>query len=224
MSEEADILVLGQLVDLDLSDKLSRIGNEGITIVSEFLKCNTTLKRLDLSRCSFDDQAVAALATSFKYNRTLKSLFITKNNFSDTGRCSLIHGLEENVTICNLPNRALLSYARRKQYDTFGNMISIRDPQSMIRYLVETRNGILIPAAVRRASLYLIWSRKDISSAGQLAIFPKDIVKMISIELWETRKDPIWLMSSSDKERGEEEIEIICGKIESAHSGATIDP
>jgi hypothetical protein len=47
---------------------------------------------------------------------------------------------------------------------------------------------------------------------------------MISIELWETRKDPIWLMALSEEERGEEEIEIICGKIESTHSGATIDP
>ena len=35
---------------------------------------------------------------------------------------------------------------------------------------------------------------------------------MISIELWETRKDPIWLMSLSDKERGEEQIEIVFGK------------
>ena len=70
-----------------------------------------------------------------------------------------------------------------------------------IRYLAETRNKTLIPAAARQASLFLVAARRKIADAGSLAIFPKEIVKMIAMEVWATRKDPIWIDALSESER-----------------------
>ena len=70
-----------------------------------------------------------------------------------------------------------------------------------IQHLTETRNKLLIPAAVRRASLYLIVTRRNIADAGILAIFPKEIVKMIAMEVWATRKEPIWIDALTESER-----------------------
>ena len=62
-------------------------------------------------------------------------------------------------------------------------------------------NQILIPAAVRRASLYLVAARRSVANAGAIGIFPKEIVKMIAIKVWETRKDPIWIEALLELER-----------------------
>jgi hypothetical protein len=73
--------------------------------------------------------------------------------------------------------------------------------RATIMYLATTRNNILIPGVVRRASLFLIAARRNIADAGILAIFPKEIVKMIAMEVWATRKEPIWINSLTESER-----------------------
>ena len=58
---------------------------------------------------------------------------------------------------------------------------------------MKERNTILIPAAVRSAALLLIATRRSIAGAGVFAILPREIVKMISLEVWATRKDRQWI-------------------------------
>ena len=84
--------------------------------------------------------------------------------------------------------------------DNEGNNIAPHT-EAIIEYLTKTRNVILIPAAVRRASLCLIAARHSIADAGPLGIFPKEIVKMIAMEVWATRMDPIWIGTLSEFER-----------------------
>jgi hypothetical protein len=86
-----------------------------------------------------------------------------------------------------------------KVLDVIGNIIAPK-ARATIEYLAGTRNAILIPAAVRRASLSLIAARRNIAGAGILAIFPKEIVKMIAMEVYATRKDPIWIDALSESE------------------------
>ena len=86
---------------------------------------------------------------------------------------------------------------------TWGNNITAEQRETF-QYLTHTRNKDLIPAAVRRASLYLIAARRIIDDAGALSCFPKEIVKMIAMQLWATRKEPIWIQALSESEqRGE---------------------
>ena len=89
--------------------------------------------------------------------------------------------------------------------------------QATIEYLAETRNNFLIPAAVRCASLYLIAARHTADS-GSLAIFPKEIVKMIAMEVYGTRKDLKWINAVSGPEyiaRQREVVEMRASKCKS---------
>ena len=74
-----------------------------------------------------------------------------------------------------------------------------------IEYLTQTRNKVLVPAAARRASLYLITARRamPVADAGDFAIFPKEIVRMIAMAVWATRKDPAWIEAVSIDEHME---------------------
>ena len=84
-----------------------------------------------------------------------------------------------------------------------------------IEYLTKTRNRVLIPAAARRASLYLIAARRatPIADSGILAIFPKEIVKMIAMAVWATRKDPKWIEAVSSDEHMESQKRFVEGLV-----------
>ena len=44
-------------------------------------------------------------------------------------------------------------------------------------------------AAARRAALFIIARYGE----GDLAVFPRDLIKLIAKEVWNTREDPIWI-------------------------------
>ena len=46
--------------------------------------------------------------------------------------------------------------------------------------------------AARRAALFIIARYGD----GDLAIFPRDLIKLIAKEVWKNREDPIWMDKS----------------------------
>ena len=92
------------------------------------------------------------------------------------------------------------------QMNLFDNNITL-EFESSIRYIHFTRNEILISAAVRRASLYLITARRTIADAGNLSIFPREIIKMIAMQVWATRKDPIWIGAIAESARTGEYVD-----------------
>jgi hypothetical protein len=67
----------------------------------------------------------------------------------------------------------------------------------------QTRNEILIPAAVRRASLLLVGTRRSLplSDAGMFSMMPKEIVRMVAMKVWASRRDPIWIQSLSHSQQ-----------------------
>jgi hypothetical protein len=115
---------------------------------------------------------------------------VSINQIEDDGADSLIDALNHNVCLTEL-------YVKRNNIAP--------ESTATIDYLVETRNAVLIPAAVRRASLYLIAARRatPVADSGSLAIFPKEIVKMIAMAVWMTRKDPKWIEAVSSDEHME---------------------
>ena len=182
--EEAAALMRGELANLNLN--YCEIGDVGAEIVADFLKHDVTVKTVWFYHCNIGPRGAKAIAESFKYNQTVELLDLADNPIGDEGVEALIDTLNYNVCLETL-------------------MVFINDvaPKvwASIQHLTETRNKLLIPAAVCRASLYLIATRRNIADAGILAIFPKEIVKMIAMEVWATRKEPIWINALTESER-----------------------
>ena len=44
-------------------------------------------------------------------------------------------------------------------------------------------------AAARRAALFIVASYGE----GDVAAFPRDLIRLIAKEVWKTREDPIWM-------------------------------
>ena len=179
---QAAALIKGVLAKLHLVNRL--IGDDGAEIIAEFLKHDKTAREVLLWSCNIGPRGAKAIAESLKHNWTVELLNIFNNTIGDESAGALIEALNYNVSIKLLHVRG----------------IALRF-QTTIKYLTRERNKILIPAAVRRASLCLIAARRNITNAGILAIFPKEIVKMIAMEVWATRKEPIWINALSESER-----------------------
>ena len=174
----------GELAKLDLD--CCSIRADGAEIVADFLKHDETVKRVYLGFCKIGLRGVKVIAESLKHNQTVEYLNLYANPLGDEGAEALIEGLNYNVCI--------------KQLYATGTTPELL---ATIEYLTKTHNEILIPAAVRRASLCLIAARLNITNAGNLAVFPKEIVKMIAMQVYATRREPIWINALTESERTE---------------------
>jgi hypothetical protein len=183
--EQAERLMRGELAALDLH--WCEIGDDGAESVADFLKHDKTMRAVWLYNCNIGPQGVKAIAESLKHNRTVQEMNLFGNPIGGKGAEALIEALNLNVCVECL--------------DVMGYCINFPELNATIEYLSETRNKILIPATVLRTSLYLIAARRNITDAGNLAIFPKEIVKMIAMEVWATRKESIWIDALTESER-----------------------
>ena len=181
--KEVTALMRGELVELGLG--FCPIGDDGAEIVANFLKHDETVKKVSLWNCLIGPLGAKAFAEAMKHNGTVEDLSL--NPIENEGVMALLECLSHNVCIKGL--HILLSNRPAPEL------------RASIQYLTETRNAICIPAAVRRTSLCLIAARRNITNAGNLAVFPKEIVKMIAMEVWASRKDPIWINALTESER-----------------------
>ena len=181
--DQADLATRGELMKLFLS--YCRIGDDGAEIVAEYLKRSETVSKVYLWSCNIGLRGVKAIAEVLKHSRTIKHLSVGENQLGDESAEELINVLRFNLSLVYV--------------NLWDNNVA---PESMavIEYLTTKRNKILIPAAVRRAALCLIAARHSTGNAGNLASFPKEIVRMIAVKVCATRKDPIWIAAVSNAE------------------------
>ena len=184
--EQAEALMRDELEELYLYN--CKLGDDEAVIVAAFLKVDDIVEELDLGFNRIEPRGAKAIANALKYNKTVWYLDLGNNLIGDQGVDSLINALSHNVCIIELYVNDDYIYPKT---------------EATIEYLTKTRNKVLIPATVRQASLYLIAARRatPIADSGALAIFPKEIVRMIAIEVWATRKDPIWIQALSESEQ-----------------------
>ena len=183
-AEQASALMQGELTKLNLGFRA--IGDDGAEIVADFLKHDETVKEVYLWSCNIGPRGVKAIAESLKRNQTVEEMNLDYNQIRDEGAEALIDALSYNVCMKWLP---------------VGTNNIAPKLEVAIKYLTETRNKILIPAAACRASLSLIAARRIIAGAGNLAVFPKEIVRMIAMEVYATRKDRIRINALTESER-----------------------
>ena len=173
-----------ELLKLDLYS--FPIGDDGAEIVADFLKHDETVKMVYLHHCTIGLRGAKAIAESLKHNQKAVLLNLLWNDLEGSkGTGALVDSLNYNVCMeCLLVDPFIAA-----------------ELKATIKHFTKTRNKILIPAAVRRASLCLLAARRNIIDAGNLAIFPKEIVKMIAMEVWATRREPIWINALTELER-----------------------
>ena len=180
-------LMHGHLLYLDLD--VCRIGDKGAERIAKFLRHDEIVKSVWLKWCDIGSQGLKAIAQALRYNKAVELLSVTGNQFGNEFAEALIDTLNYNVCMTEL--RA----GRRQDKTIAAELLTTLD------YLLETRNKLLIPTAVRRASLCIIVAHCTRDNAGAFSGFPKEIVKMIAMQVWATRKDPIWIEVLSESER-----------------------
>lgn len=182
--QQAEAAIAGDLVELNFGG--SKIGDDGAEIVAEFLKHDNCVKYLWLNHNEIGLRGIKAIAEALKHNRTLENLNVISCQLSDEGFRSLKRAFDYNVCLTDC---------------RISTTMSAFDSGIAIHRLSQIRNATLIPAAVRRATLCIIAARRNADDAGLLSVFPKEIVKMIAIEVYATRKDPKWIEALAETER-----------------------
>lgn len=185
------------------------LGDEGVVMLCEGLASNKIVSRLNLSGCNISNAGAVALASLLENSMQLEALYLEENIIESAGIFSLADSLKRNqsLRILNiLDNPGLDAEGVENAFiDVFHHNVclvdlTMEDTTQKISNLL-LRNAVLIPAAVRRASLSLIAARRSIEDAGDFDVFPKEIVKKIALEVWATRKDPKWMEALSEAER-----------------------
>ena len=186
------------LTTLNLQE--NEIGDEGTVHVAAGLLENRTLRELNLIGCGIREKGAAAISSILETNSTMTHLNVYCNNLGTAGIKSFAEALKKNrgLKYLNVGVNDYISLLVKKAFiETSLYNVTLVDLKPFICKTVTVgflaRNKELIPAAVRRAALLIIGIRRNVEGMGAFRVCPKDIVRMIAMEVWATRTDPIWI-------------------------------
>ena len=147
-------------------------------IIAEFLLHDDTMSAVNLSFNQMGPEGGRALAKSLETNRSVRTLWLASNRLGEKCAIDFINAFRRNVVVTHL--------------NLSDNGMSA-DSLSQIELLVQ--RNLRIPKAVQSLIFFLIGVRQGSNRAGMglLGEFPKEIIKMVAIEIWATRKDPKWI-------------------------------
>ena len=180
----------------------NQFGNEGISVLIDGLRRNTSLRKLKLCDCRISDDGAIALASFLEHGSHLNDLSLQYNQIGEAGMLALANALKFNRNLSTLKvfwnpgvNREGVEDAFIEALASNVTLLELRGINSSKIEALLLRNKDQIPAAVRCAALLLIGIRRsiDIEGMGGFAIFPKDIVRLIAQTVYATRRDPIWI-------------------------------
>ena len=186
---------------------------DDVTALAAGLKNNTNLEFLGLDACRLGDREAFVFADVLRHNTGLKELDLVENEIGVSGLVEMARALRVNRSLQNFwfgPNSDKEKDVEDAFVDTLcmnvclthvgldrrlgGEEVEVIGNPSLEPVL--RRNRERIPAAVRRAALLLIGVCRfstNYEGMGDFAIVPKDVVKLIAMEVWATRTDPIWI-------------------------------
>ena len=184
------------------------------------------MKFLNLSSCGFGDDAAVAFAEMLKWNTGLEILTLCDNEISSAGNLALARAVGGNRSLKRLRFGSFLKATDSSVDDAFVEMLAqnvcltglgldyFREGEIPSEFL--TVNGLRykpflhrnerITDAVRHAALLLIGicrSATNFDGMGAFAVCPKDVVRLIAMQLWATRTDPIWIQALPEIEMQE---------------------
>ena len=179
LSREAQALLQGDAV-IELNLGRCDIGDEEAILLADFLRRNKTVRKVRLVDNRFGRLGLANIMDALKKNQRVHHLSLSFNQLTDLDAELILDLLDRNVTLTSI--------------DLRSNRISQRLLKE-IAYRSEKRNLDLVVDTVRRAALFLIGIRRSLplSGAGRLALLPKEIIKLIAVDVWATRKDFEWI-------------------------------
>ena len=201
--EEADELVDGVLTEVGFS--FCKLGDVGAEILAEFLVSNETVTSVVLNSCKIGPRGLTAIFEALKRNRTVLLLDLSNNPTTSWNEADCLEQcFSQNVSLIHL---VVSNNGWHHMFDTIYNFSQIR-------------NAILVPAAARRAALFLIGIRQSSNREGMgyLGMHDKNVIMKIAVEIWATRKDPIWIRAVSSDNH--ENARVIEGEDEFDSSGS----
>ena len=188
---------------LDLS--FNPIGGAGTIALVDGLKSNTSLRTLKLGGVSgISDDGAFALASLLQNDSPLQCLNLMDKDITEAGLKALTNALKQNQNLQSLNGWSYPGEGREMHDSAFLDALQSNVTlielggigSSEIKRLL-LRNKDLVPAAVRRAALFLIGIRRstDFEEMGDFSVFPIDIVRLIAQKIWATRRDPAWIQA-----------------------------
>jgi Ran GTPase-activating protein (RanGAP) involved in mRNA processing and transport len=193
------------LLELHLSD--NSICKDGVVALAAGLERNSTLQSLDLWRCMIDDDGAVVMANVLLRNTGLKEVVFGDNKIGTVGMKALANAFKHNRTLENF-NISYNSFESSDAVVAFHDLLATSNVslQTLVIGLtgdsdaiedILIRNKEQIPAAVRRAALFLIGIRRstNFEGMGAFGVCPKDVVRLIAMAVWATRKDPVWIQA-----------------------------
>ena len=177
----------GELTHLDFG--YCGIGDIGAEIVASFLRYNETVIEVTLYDCNIGTRGAKAIAEALKSNKHLQALHLNDNEIGSAGGEALIKALQNfNVAI--------------KRLYVFNSHMA-NGAEATLTHLAFTRNAKTIPGIVQKATLYLIAIRgtSNLEGMGMISCLPKDVVKMVAVEVWATRRDREWIAAVPPRDK-----------------------
>lgn len=150
------------------------------------------LTSLNLGCCVIYERGAEIISQFLDGNDTVERVNLYDCWIGTAGGKAIAKALTHNETVEYLDLDTLTDVSILRNNVSYETMAAID-------YLVEVRNNELIPNAVRWAALYLIATRQssNYDDMGLFALLPKEIVKMIAVRVWATRKDSDWIEAVS---------------------------
>ena len=187
-TELVEAFVRGDRVtSLDLS--ACGIDDDKAVLLSAFLESDMchAVAAVHLGLNQIGPRGAKAIAAAFKSNTDVWYLSLAKNHIGPSGAEALIETLQSHNV-------------RLSQVCLINNGVPY-ESIATVQHLTMTRNAVLVPIAVRRATLFLITIRRKTPPCigmGPFALLPKEIVKMIAFAVFATRRDPEWINAITD--------------------------
>lgn len=170
-SEGAALLFLSlrtnsQLQSLDVGDNQG-IGDVGVSVLSEVLIVNHTLRELALDKCGVTDVGCRAFARTLKANMKLRRLGLSDNPLMDGGLGFLAEGIKFNRSLedldftgCCITDVGLLQLLDATRYN--GTLKSVR----LCRNDITVASRASFPTPVPSSSGHRIWAWKILETTG----------------------------------------------------------
>ena len=96
------IVLAPQITVLERLNLSGKSIGEGASVLSDFLKSNSTITTLNLRCTKIGDEGACALSDSLKSNSTLTTLDLRSNSIGDLGVRSLSDALTSNSSLTHL--------------------------------------------------------------------------------------------------------------------------
>jgi len=125
-----------------------KLGQDGVAVVADFVRCNHPMKVMHLQRNKILDNDLLVLASALKQNKNLKKLILTINDITEEGNKNLLAALYEPTSMDSIiaSNHTCMAYS----YDLRNTSILAQRPPIEIEVFRINKGDYTIGQKIRK--------------------------------------------------------------------------